>query len=121
MAERIVRQLIDDIDGTDITDDGGEQLEFSVRGVTYRLDLSSANAAKFDKVLKPYIDAAEKVSGADSARTNPSRRPKKSTRGSSGSSEQLAAIRAWARKKGYEVSDRGRIKSDIVEAFNAAH
>lgn len=27
MAERIVRQLIDDIDGTDITEGGGEQLE----------------------------------------------------------------------------------------------
>ncbi|MCP9273375.1 histone-like nucleoid-structuring protein Lsr2 [Mycolicibacterium arenosum] len=120
MAERIVRQLIDDIDGSDITE-GGEQLEFSVRGVTYRLDLSSANAAKFDKVLKPYIDAAEKVSGADSPRTGAPRRARKSARGSSGSSEQLAAIRAWARKKGYEVSDRGRIKADIVEAFNAAH
>ncbi|RIT29564.1 hypothetical protein D2E76_24900 [Mycobacteroides abscessus] len=36
------------------------------------------------------------------------------------SKELLAEIRAWAHKKGYEVSDRGRIKAEIVEAFEAA-
>ncbi|WP_458864192.1 Lsr2 family DNA-binding protein [Mycobacteroides abscessus] len=33
----------------------------------------------------------------------------------------MAAIRQWARKNGYEVSDRGRIKAEVVEAFEAAH
>jgi hypothetical protein len=118
VAERIVRQLIDDIDGSDITDGGGEQLEFSVRGVAYRIDLSTANIARFDKALKPFVDAAEAVDGA------PRRKAKgsgKSAPSAKSSPEQLAAVRDWARKKGYEVSDRGRIKAEIVEAFNAAH
>ena len=68
MAERIVRQLIDDLDGTKITEGGGERVEFSVRGVAYQIDLSTANAAKLDKALKPYVDAALKIRGSRSRR-----------------------------------------------------
>ena len=49
MAERIVRQLVDDIDGSDIADGAGERIEFSVRCVRSVIDLSSANSAQFDK------------------------------------------------------------------------
>jgi len=35
--------------------------------------------------------------------------------------EQTAAIRAWARQNGHDVSDRGRIAKAVVEAFQAAH
>lgn len=116
MAERIVRQLIDDIDGTEIRDGDGERIEFSLRGVNYQIDLSSANAAKLDKALKPYIEAAAKVRGSGGG----SRRSKVGVAGKT-SPEQLAAVREWARKNGYEVADRGRIKAEIVEAFEAAH
>ena len=114
MAERIVRQLIDDIDGSDISEGSGEQLDFTVRGVQYRIDLSSANVAKFDKALEPYVEAAKKTGSARSRRT------KAASNGKS-SPEHLAAIREWARREGYEVSNRGRIKAEIVEAFDAAH
>ena len=35
--------------------------------------------------------------------------------------EQLAEIRAWARKKKLKVSDRGRINKEILDAYNKAH
>jgi hypothetical protein len=35
--------------------------------------------------------------------------------------EQTRAIRDWARQNGYELSDRGRIPSTVIEAFEAAH
>ena len=35
--------------------------------------------------------------------------------------EQTAAIRAWARQNGHEVSDRGRISKTVLDAFQAAH
>lgn len=114
MAERIVRQLIDDIDGTDITEGKGGRIEFSVQGVSYEIDLADANTAKFTKALKPYIDAAKKVGPARGARSKLGTAKKSSP-------EHLAAIRDWARKNGHEVSDRGRIKAEIVEAFDAAH
>lgn len=115
MAEVIVRQLIDDIDGSEIRDGAGDRVDFSFRGVDYQIDLSAANIAKLEKVLKPYVDAAAKVRGGS--------RGKRSKVGSNGKSspEQLAAIREWARKNGHEVADRGRIKADIVEAFDSAH
>ncbi|WP_418004401.1 histone-like nucleoid-structuring protein Lsr2 [Mycobacterium sp. PDNC021] len=115
MAERILRQLIDDISGSDIPDGAGERVTFSLRGVDYQIDLSEANVAKLDKALKPYADAATKVGGRRGRRGAKSASVSGST-----SKEQLAEIRAWARKKGYEVSDRGRIKAEIVEAFEAA-
>jgi hypothetical protein len=31
------------------------------------------------------------------------------------------AVRAWAESNGYEVSSRGRIKGEIIEAFRAAN
>lgn len=115
MAERIVRQLIDDLDGSEISDGGGERVEFSVRGATYQIDLSTANATKFDKALKPFVDGAMKVRG------NRGQRGKATNGSGSASREQLAAIREWARKNGYKVSDRGRIKTEVVDAFEAAH
>lgn len=116
MAERIVRQLIDDIDGSDIPYGSGERVEFSFRGVDYHIDLSAANVTKLEKAIRPYVDAAAKVRGSRGRRTNLN---SVATRPSS--KEQLAAIRSWARKNGYDVSDRGRVKAEVVEAFEAAH
>ncbi|MBA0048572.1 Lsr2 family protein [Mycobacteroides sp. LB1] len=31
------------------------------------------------------------------------------------------AIREWARKNGHDISSRGRISANIVDAFNAAN
>jgi hypothetical protein len=116
MAERMVRQLFDDLDGTEISDGTGEQIEFGVRGVTYRIDLSKANVAKFDKALAPFIGSAAKVAGR-TRRARPARR-----RGAARSPKQeLSAIRAWAKKNGHTVSARGRISGDVMKAYEAAH
>ncbi|TGD84237.1 Lsr2 family protein [Mycolicibacterium sp. CH28] len=141
MAERIVRQLIDDLDGAEIPDGGGERIEFSFRGVDYHIDLSAANVAKFNKAIKPYIDAAANVAGdgrvvrkndgaaktngggrARRSKTNGRVRAKGDRNGNGrGSADQMAAIREWARNNGHVVAERGRIKSEVVEAFAAAH
>jgi len=115
VAERIIYQLVDDISGTEITEGTGERIPFSFRGVDYQIDLTSANVAKLDKAFKPYIEAATRI------RATQGRRAKSSGRTVPTSKERLAAIREWARSNGYDVSDRGRIKADIVEAYDAAH
>jgi Lsr2 len=116
MAERLVRQLIDDLDGTEIPDGKGEQVEFAVRGVAYRIDLSQGNVAKFEKALAPFIESATKVGGRRG-------RPRGTRHASSGarSKEELSDIRAWAAKHGHKVSARGRIPGDVVQAYQAAH
>ena len=49
MAERIIKQLIDDLDQTEIADGKGGSVEFALRGTTYRIDLSDSNIAKLEK------------------------------------------------------------------------
>src|SRR6478735_3080593 len=130
MAERVIRQIIDDIDKSEIAAGEGERIEFTFRGVAYQLDLSNANVAKLEKALAPYIDAATSASsgteGSTSAaaeRPSPRRRraAKKTAKRNRrliarSGKEQLAAIRAWASENGYSVSARGRIPAGVDDA-----
>jgi hypothetical protein len=110
MAKQIVTLLTDDIDGSE----ADRTVEFGLDGVTYTIDLSDKNAGKLRKVLDPYLAVASRV-GRSSGRI-PSRStaaaPSRSNR------EQNQAIREWALKNGYEVSERGRIPGSIVEAYH---
>ena len=124
MAERIIKQLIDDLDQAEIAEGKGGSVEFALRGTTYRIDLSDANIAKLEKAFAPFISAAAKTSGprAGSARSGAAARGKpganrKSQKASAGSS---AKIRAWAAENGHEVSARGRIPSAVISAYDSA-
>ena len=119
MAEIFIRQLIDDLDGKPIDTGLEHEVIFSYQGVDYRIDLRPTNADKIEAVFAPYIKAAEKVSSAGKPRTKTSDAAK--TSGSGRSAEQLKAIREWAGNNGFDVSPRGRIKADVIDAFDAAH
>jgi hypothetical protein len=122
MAERIIRQLIDDLDQSEIADGEGGPVEFAFRGTVYTIDLSAANAAKLEQALAPFIAAATRVSGppvrserpATSTRRGPTRTKAVRPKHSSGE------IRAWAAENGHEVSARGRIPAPVVEAYEEA-
>ncbi|KJF19393.1 Lsr2 family protein [Rhodococcus sp. AD45] len=119
MAEIIIRQLIDDLDGKPIDAGLGHEVTFSYQGADYRIDLRPTNADKIEAVFAPYIKVAEKVSSANKPRTKTSAVIK--TSGSGRSVEQLKAIREWAGKNGFDVSPRGRVKAEVIDAFDAAH
>jgi hypothetical protein len=112
MAKQIVTLLTDDIDGSE----ADRTVEFGFDGVTYTIDLSEKNAGKLRKVLDPYLAAASRI-----GRTNSGRIPARSTAAapSRTNRDQNQAIREWATKNGYEVSERGRIPSAIVDAFHS--
>lgn len=112
MAQRVEIQLIDDVDGTPAT----ATVQFALDGRDLEIDLNDKNAAKLRKALDPYVGAGRRLG----SRTGTSRR-RTVTAGASGmTKEELANVRAWARANGYEVADRGRIKSDVVAAYHAA-
>ena len=115
MARQIVTLLTDDLDGSEAT----ETIEFGLDGVNYSIDLSEKNAEKLRKVLQPYVDAGSRASRTAAVRGVGRGRAAAPTARSS--REQNQAIREWAVKNGHEVSERGRIPSSVVEAFNAAH
>ena len=112
MAKQVITVLTDDLDGGD----ADRTVEFGFDGINYTIDLSDKNAAKLRKALEPYLTAAAKV-----GRTNGNRRIAARTTAAPARSnrDQNQAIREWATKNGYEVSERGRIPSTIVEAFHA--
>jgi hypothetical protein len=67
--------------------------------------------------MEKWVAAASKVSGRRG-------RPKGSSRphtGSGRSKEELANIREWLKKNDHEVNERGRIKSELLDLYDAAH
>ncbi|WP_309129568.1 Lsr2 family protein [Microbacterium sp.] len=114
MARRIVHQLVDDIDGALLEAGEGETVHFSLNGVAYEIDLTTAHADELRDALAPYIDAGRRTTGGGSTRTTSSRR--RAPR-----SADTAAIREWAKANGHKVSERGRISAEVMEAYNAAN
>ena len=124
MAQKktVITTIIDDMTGDEIPEDQAELVSFGWNGTLYELDLSKLGAAKIEKFLTPYVEAARKVSSTrgrpkGSGSTGSTRAPS----GSGRSSEELQSIRDWATKNGHTVSPRGRIAAPILEAYDKAH
>jgi hypothetical protein len=111
MAKKVTVTLVDDFDGAGAAD---ETVEFGLDGVTYEIDLSSKNAAKLRGDLKQWVAAGRRVGGRRRGRSGSGRGRGAIDR------EQSAAIREWARRNGHNVSTRGRIPADVIDAFHAA-
>ncbi|MEV0705862.1 Lsr2 family protein [Saccharopolyspora sp. NPDC050389] len=114
MAQKVTVQLVDDIDGTPAE----ATVEFGLDGVGYAIDLSQDNAADLRGTLTPYVEHARRVGGRKhtTAKAVTTAAPQHAA-----SKERNQAIRAWAREQGEQVSDRGRIPTEIVEAYDKAH
>lgn len=113
MAKQTTVTLIDDIDGSE----ADEQIEFAIDGKAYEIDLSTANGSRLRDALAPFVSAARRAGG------------RRSTGGSSTSApsragtdrEQNQAIREWAVQQGMKISERGRIPSNVLEAYHQNH
>src|SRR5947207_3262168 len=118
MAKRTIQMLVDDVDGTE----ADETVRFGIDGIQYEIDLSKTNAEKMRGVFARYVEAGAKVgrAGAPRTRTAPARgQGSASRRAAVADRDQNRAIREWAQGKGIAVSDRGRIKQDIVDRYHA--
>ncbi|GAA3007225.1 Lsr2 family protein [Kitasatospora sp. NPDC006786] len=115
MAQRVQVILEDDLDGGS----ADETVTFALDGVAYEIDLKSANADKLRGLLAPYVEKGRKQSG----RLAGARRPGRSAaaRPSGGGAPDTAKIRAWAKEQGLEVNDRGRVPSNVREAYEKAN
>jgi hypothetical protein len=113
-ARRVAKQttviLVDDLDGSQAT----EQVEFGVDGRSYEIDLSAANSAKLREALAPFISAARRAGGR---RSTPAPAPSRPV----SDRVQNQAIREWAVAQGMKISERGRIPSNVLEAYRTSH
>lgn len=110
MAQRTQIITISDISRVEVVD--GESIPFSFRGVDYVIDLTAEEAKEFDEALALYTGHAQRVGG---------RKQRPGSGGASPDREQLAKIREWAKDHGYHVAERGRIKAEVLDAYEAAH
>ena len=106
--------LEDDLDGSE----ADESVKFGLDGVSYEIDLSAKNAKKLRDALAPYVEAARRVGGR-AARGRGTRQSGRAA-SSGGRKPETAEIRAWAKQQGYDVSDRGRIPADVIDAYHKA-
>ncbi|MFW2512290.1 histone-like nucleoid-structuring protein Lsr2 [Demequina sp. SO4-13] len=104
MAQKVQVVLVDDVDGGEAS----ETVSFSIENVSYEIDLSEEHAAQMRKDFEKWTTRARRVTskrgGSSRARRSDS-----------------SKVRAWAKAQGYEVSERGRISSEIREAYSKAN
>ncbi len=103
----LVERLVDDLD------DATETLDFSYRGVDYQIDLSARNARALDKLLAPYLEVSRRGGKRPGTGRPVTKAPS--------SAPVAKAVRAWAKTEGIEVSDRGRVATDVVNRYQDAH
>jgi len=106
MAEQVIKRLIDDLDG----DEAEETVSFAIDGVTYEIDLSAENAQILRDRLSPFVERGRRAGGVRRARG-----------GAASTRQRRADIRAWAKARGIEVSERGRIPATVVEQYELSH
>jgi len=118
VARKTTIVLEDDLTGQLLEEGRGETVTFALDGQSYEIDLSEENSAQLRDDLRRYVDAGRKVS---TARGSGSGR-RSATGGSAASARRdTGAIRTWARENGHEVSERGRVQSSVIDAYDAAH
>lgn len=119
MAQKVSVQLVDDVDGSEAE----STVEFALDGVSYTIDLSADNAAELRDSLASYVangrrTGGRKRSGAKAGKAG--KTGKAAQAPTTADRERNQAIREWARQQGMQVSDRGRIPAEIVDAYDKA-
>lgn len=113
MAQKVSIELVDDITG----EEAQETVQFGVDGTSYEIDLTTDNATKLREALSTYVESARKNQGKGSARQRGTAAAGKA----SGDRNEVQRIRQWAEENGHKVNSRGRISSEIRDAYHAAH
>ena len=109
MAQKVIVELVDDIDGRPIPEGLAETIEFAIDGVGYAIDLGPRTPRPSAR-LSTATSSTPPEPGDDAPMRD---RP-------GGQTRPRPAIREWARANGYEIADRGRIPTAIVQAHHDA-
>lgn len=115
MAQKVVVELVDDLDGT--ASDDVSTVNFALDGANYEIDLADHNAERLRATLAEYTSVARRTGGRVK-RPNISKAPATQP---AAAREQTLAVRDWAKRNGHKVADRGRIPATVTAAFEQAH
>ena len=121
MAQNVQVLLTCDLDEDDV--EAVETVRFGNDGNTYEIEMCQQHLDEYHNWMEEYVAVARRVGGTGRARaraassSTPKARRSPAVRGS----EDVGAMRQWARSNGFEVSARGRIPASVRAAFQAAH
>ncbi|WP_020640018.1 histone-like nucleoid-structuring protein Lsr2 [Amycolatopsis balhimycina] len=98
MAQKVRVEILDDLDGSTAT----QTVPFTLDGVSYEIDLSDDNATALRDGRKLRVATGQSTTVTTADR------------------ERNQQIRAWANANGYAVSERGRLSSEVISAYDQA-
>ena len=104
MAQRVVVELVDDLDGSEAI----ETIRFALDSVSYEIDLNAGNAIELRDFLERFRTAGRRAGG------HVAKQP-------AVTGADTRSIRRWALDNSVPVNPRGRIKTDVVRQFEAAN
>lgn len=108
MAQKVSVTYACDYDDKEIPDGQQRSITFGLDGQEYEIDLCVKHSEKFTQMVGKF---------AEHARRGTVRDVSKRRRRTAANRQRSAEIRAWAKKSGIEVSDRGRIPAHVLTGF----
>ena len=147
MSSKTVVTVLCDLEHSDETT-GDQTIVFGIGTAAYEVDACAAHATELRNMFAPFVDRARRASAAGTpakrrspqprlVRTAPDPAPANPVIPSPFQAQQAepvtaapgyrtldqrgktAEIRAWARRRGYKVSDRGRIPTAVLDEYAA--
>ncbi|MGH3879418.1 MAG: histone-like nucleoid-structuring protein Lsr2 [Actinophytocola sp.] len=110
MAQKVLVQLVDDLDGT--TSDSVSTVQFGLDGVMYEIDLTDGNADRLRDTFAEYVNSGRRTGGRVRRGSGVGR--------SGGANNDATQIREWAQANGIELAARGRIPAHVAESYRQA-
>jgi len=110
MAQKVQVLLTCDVHADDTP--GTETVRFGVDGGSYEIDVCPKHAEALRGAFASYVGLAHRAGSRS--------RPGRSRRGAGAGASDSGQIRAWARRKGLPVNERGRLPATIVSQYQAA-
>jgi hypothetical protein len=115
MARKVV--TLDDLDGTS---EAAETILYLCDGQYLEIDLSTQNAKKFRDALAPFVKVSRVIPAKDAGRRVLSNGSTQAITSFVPEDIDPAVVRAWAVKNGHDISEKGRVPQNIVEAWRQA-
>lgn len=110
MAQKVLVQLVDDLDGT--TSESVSTVQFGLDGVTYEIDLTESNADRLRGLFADYVNSGRRTGGRIKRGSGTSR--------NGSANNDASQIREWAQANGIELAARGRIPAHVAESYREA-
>lgn len=109
MARITTVQLIDDVDKTS---EAVETIHYVWDGHAYEIHLTAEHADQFRTIMEEWVEHSALLPEESRRKGGPRR---------TGNRDENQKIRNWLRGQGIQVPERGRLRTEYVIAYRAAH